>query len=253
MSVYSGFATRQLESQYNKLITSLLKIMQRRIIKFYKNEEADEKQFKRVVEETLMKLNQMEHQKYNEPYISAIMGEICDLLQIQQNCATGCSCQCHLQLRKQTFLTQDKEILSNPSSCRKQTVSSRKTSVKGINNTTFLDKSQLSKIQQLTQLTSTYKSPYYQNNNSNQQYGKSKLNFYQNTSNITHNSSIERPTTKSYQRPQSKSPGRSIPSRIMRSSEGQRANPNESLEERRYDKPQTFGQQYNKFFRKKNF
>lgn len=29
---------------------------------------------------TLTKLNQMEHQKYNEPYISAIMGEICDYL-----------------------------------------------------------------------------------------------------------------------------------------------------------------------------
>ncbi|CAD8090103.1 unnamed protein product [Paramecium primaurelia] len=252
MSVYSGFATRQLESQYNKLITSLLKILQRRIMKFYKNELADEKQFRRVVEETLMKLNQMEHQKYNEPYISAIMGEICDYLQIQQNCATGCSCQCHLQIRKQTFLTQDKEILSNPSSCRKQTVSSRKTSVKGINNTSVIEKSQFSKIQQFTQLSSTYKSPYYLSQN-NQLYGNSKLNFYQNTSNITHNSSIERPTTKSYQRPQSKSPGRRIPSRIMRSSEGQRANPNESLEERRYEKPQNFGQQYNKFFKKRNF
>ncbi|CAD8104426.1 unnamed protein product [Paramecium sonneborni] len=252
MSVYSGFATRQLESQYNKLITSLLKILQRRIIKFYKNEEADENQFKRVLEETLMKLNQMEHQKYNEPYISAIMGEICDLLQIQQNCATGCSCQCHLQLRKQTFLTQDKEILSNPSSCRKQTGSSRKASFNGINKTTFIDKTQLSNIQQPTQLQSTFKSPYYLNH-SNQSYDKSKLNFYQNTSNITHTSSIERHTTKSYLRQQSKSPGSNIPSRIMRSSEGQRANPNESLEERRYEKSQTFGSQYNKFFRKRNF
>ncbi|CAD8090590.1 unnamed protein product [Paramecium primaurelia] len=252
MSVYSGFATRQLEGQYNKLITSLLKILQRRIIKFYKNEQADEQQFKRVVEETLMKLNQMEHQKYNEPYISAVMGEICDLLKIQQNCSTGCACQCHLQMRKQTFLTQDKDILSNPSSCRKQTVSSRKTSVKGINNTTFIEKAQLSKIQQYTQVSSTYKSPYYLSQN-NQQYAKSKLNIYQNTSNITNTSSIERPSTKSYQRPQSKSPGRGISSRLMRSSEGQRANPNESLEEKRYEKTQTFGQQYNKFFKKRIF
>ncbi|CAD8190388.1 unnamed protein product [Paramecium octaurelia] len=252
MSVYSGFATRQLESQYNKLVTTLLKILQRRIIKFYNQELADEPQFRRVVAETLMKLNQMEHQKYNEPYISAVMGEICDLFSIQQNCATGCSCQCHLQMRKQTFLTQDKEILSNPSSCRKQTVSSRKASIKGIHNTTFIEKPQLSKVQQYTRGSSSYKSPYYMSQN-NQQYGKSKMNFYQNTSNATHNSSIDRPTTKSYQRPQSKSPGRGITSRLMKSQEGQRANPNESLEEKKYEKPQKFGQQYNRIFKKRNF
>ena len=35
MSVYSGFATRQLENQYNVLLQALVKAMVRRLVKFY--------------------------------------------------------------------------------------------------------------------------------------------------------------------------------------------------------------------------
>ena len=36
MSVYSGFATRQQESFYNKLIEKTLKLLTQRVIVFYK-------------------------------------------------------------------------------------------------------------------------------------------------------------------------------------------------------------------------
>ena len=41
MSIYSGFATRHQEETYDGLIEDLLYILQKRIIKFYKKEEAD--------------------------------------------------------------------------------------------------------------------------------------------------------------------------------------------------------------------
>jgi len=37
MSIYSGFATRTQEECYDQCIDSLLYILQRRVIKFYKN------------------------------------------------------------------------------------------------------------------------------------------------------------------------------------------------------------------------
>ena len=48
MSVYSGFATRANEQQYNKQVVNLIKVLQRRVIKFYLSEPADEDAFKSV-------------------------------------------------------------------------------------------------------------------------------------------------------------------------------------------------------------
>lgn len=41
MSIYSGFATRIQENAYDQLIVDLIQVLQRRIIKFYVEEEAD--------------------------------------------------------------------------------------------------------------------------------------------------------------------------------------------------------------------
>ena len=42
MSIYSGFATRHQEEKYDECLDSVLYILQKRIIKFYSNEKADE-------------------------------------------------------------------------------------------------------------------------------------------------------------------------------------------------------------------
>lgn len=45
MSIYSGFATRQQEEQYDQIISNILYILQKRICKFYLNEPANDIKF----------------------------------------------------------------------------------------------------------------------------------------------------------------------------------------------------------------
>jgi hypothetical protein len=45
MSIYSGFATRQQEEAYDENINSLLYILQKRIIKFFKGEKVNDLKF----------------------------------------------------------------------------------------------------------------------------------------------------------------------------------------------------------------
>ena len=70
MSIYSGFATRAQEECYDQCIDSLLYILQKRIIKFYKNEEADEERFISLVIKIHNQLRSMENNKYLEPKTS---------------------------------------------------------------------------------------------------------------------------------------------------------------------------------------
>jgi hypothetical protein len=49
MSIYSGFATRFQEEAYDNCIDSLLYILQKRIIKFYQGDTADEEKFVSLV------------------------------------------------------------------------------------------------------------------------------------------------------------------------------------------------------------
>ncbi len=70
MSIYSGFATRAQEEAYDQCIDSLLFILQRRIVKFYKNEEADEEKFIGLVMKIHQQLKSMENNKYLEPKTS---------------------------------------------------------------------------------------------------------------------------------------------------------------------------------------
>lgn len=41
MSIYSGFATRSLEETYDHCVCDMLFILQKRILKFYQNIDAD--------------------------------------------------------------------------------------------------------------------------------------------------------------------------------------------------------------------
>ena len=45
MSIYSGFATRQQEEVYDNCIESMIYILQKRLLKFYQHEKADEDKF----------------------------------------------------------------------------------------------------------------------------------------------------------------------------------------------------------------
>ncbi|KAM3134853.1 hypothetical protein pb186bvf_013022 [Paramecium bursaria] len=130
MSVYSGFSSKQLETQYNKLIVSLIKVLQRRILKFYKQEEADEIAFKQIITDTKTKLNQMEQSKYCQPYISEYLQDISeclkiDFLPIKNNFEN-----------KTTFITGSENQASNHSSSRKHTALSTRRNSNHIRQTT---------------------------------------------------------------------------------------------------------------------
>lgn len=67
MSIYSGFATRFQEEAYDNCIDSLLYILQKRIIKFYQGEPADEEKFISLVVKLHTQMRNMEKSKYLEP------------------------------------------------------------------------------------------------------------------------------------------------------------------------------------------
>ncbi|KAM3133280.1 hypothetical protein pb186bvf_014573 [Paramecium bursaria] len=70
MSIYSGFATRQLEETYNNLISMLIQILSKRIIKFYINEPCHEPRFRHGLQQISLKLKSLEQQKYLDPKFS---------------------------------------------------------------------------------------------------------------------------------------------------------------------------------------
>lgn len=49
MSIYSGFATRQQEQAYDSLVADLIQVLQRRVVKFYAGQEADEIRFHTIL------------------------------------------------------------------------------------------------------------------------------------------------------------------------------------------------------------
>jgi hypothetical protein len=81
MSIYSGFATRAQEELYDNCLDSLLSILQRRIIKFYQDEPADEEKFASLVLKIHHQLRAMEKNKYLEPKNSASVNELVQFLQ----------------------------------------------------------------------------------------------------------------------------------------------------------------------------
>lgn len=84
MSIYSGFATRFQEEAYDHCIDSLLYILQKRIIKFYQNEQADEEKFITLVLKLCSQMKNMEKNKYLEPKSSHAVTELIHYMHVYQ-------------------------------------------------------------------------------------------------------------------------------------------------------------------------
>ncbi|EAR88364.2 hypothetical protein TTHERM_00812810 (macronuclear) [Tetrahymena thermophila SB210] len=83
MSIYSGFANRQLESNYNRLIEGTLRILQSRILKFYEEFPEDDKNFIKLLSKNVSYLAIMERNKYLPPKLSECLKDICSFLEIE--------------------------------------------------------------------------------------------------------------------------------------------------------------------------
>ena len=64
MSIYSGFATRQQEQTYDSCVESIIFILQKRLLKFYRNEKADENKFLSALCKIHAQMKSMENHKY---------------------------------------------------------------------------------------------------------------------------------------------------------------------------------------------
>ncbi len=60
MSIYSGFATRSLQHLYDKLTFGLIKLLQKRLIKFYLGLDSDEKAFNNYLTKVVTNLASLE-------------------------------------------------------------------------------------------------------------------------------------------------------------------------------------------------
>lgn len=76
MSIYSGFATRQQEHAYDHLLLDLIMVLQKRVIKFYTGEDADEPRFHNIITNLQSHLAKMEESKYLEPKLAPILTEL---------------------------------------------------------------------------------------------------------------------------------------------------------------------------------
>jgi hypothetical protein len=85
MSIYSGFATRFQEESYDHCIDSLLYILQKRIIKFYQNEQADEETFINLVLKLHQQMKNMEKSKYLDPKSSQAINELVKSMTVFQD------------------------------------------------------------------------------------------------------------------------------------------------------------------------
>ena len=79
MSVYNGFATRQQEAHYNKLVENLIFTLQTRLASEVKLEEVDEEKFRRRIMALYENLKRLELQKHSAPKITESCKDLLDL------------------------------------------------------------------------------------------------------------------------------------------------------------------------------
>lgn len=70
MSVYSGFSTRKLETEYNKAVFNILYYLQLKISRNNKNVPFDEMKFQKIFMKLYNKIFIMEENKYLPPKFS---------------------------------------------------------------------------------------------------------------------------------------------------------------------------------------
>ena len=80
MSVYNGFATRQQETNYNRLVESLIFTLQARITLSAKEGPLSEEKFRQRILSLHEALSKMEAFKYSSPKISESCKELIQLL-----------------------------------------------------------------------------------------------------------------------------------------------------------------------------
>ena len=64
MSIYSGFATRQQEQNYDECLDSVLHLLQKRLVKMFRSEAADDLKFIRILTRLHHQMKNMEGHKY---------------------------------------------------------------------------------------------------------------------------------------------------------------------------------------------
>ena len=88
MSIYSGFSTRHQETKYNSLVENLILALKKRLIKFYRGEQADEHKFKLLIKKVYKKMALMERAKFLLPKHSTGIDDLISALEIQINLDT---------------------------------------------------------------------------------------------------------------------------------------------------------------------
>ena len=83
MSIYSGFANRQLETNYNKLLENIIKILSNRLIRFYENISVDENNFFKKLNKNICLIAIMEKNKYLFPKFSECLADLCIYFKIE--------------------------------------------------------------------------------------------------------------------------------------------------------------------------
>ncbi|KAL4454353.1 hypothetical protein ABPG74_012310 [Tetrahymena malaccensis] len=82
MSIYSGFATRQIEQTYNIMVEQLFKILQKRLLKFYRQESVNEHAFADCIKKLLTQMSFFERQKHLPPKFSDNCKELAAFLKL---------------------------------------------------------------------------------------------------------------------------------------------------------------------------
>ncbi|CAD8057691.1 unnamed protein product [Paramecium sonneborni] len=84
MSNYSGFQNRQQLSQYEQLLQLLLVTLNKRLVKFYQNEECDELAFRNIFQRIISGIKTLEQQKFMPPRFSETVKTLFEILKLEE-------------------------------------------------------------------------------------------------------------------------------------------------------------------------
>ncbi|EAR94856.2 hypothetical protein TTHERM_00717820 (macronuclear) [Tetrahymena thermophila SB210] len=113
MTIHSGFATRQQETNYNKCVEALVVVLFKRVIKVYTKEECDEEQFKQYLIKILSCMHELEANKYAPPKYSKRSDYLCQILQIDYKSSFKLCLQDSLQPKSSNLNTIANQIKRN--------------------------------------------------------------------------------------------------------------------------------------------
>ncbi|KAL4490776.1 hypothetical protein ABPG72_021830 [Tetrahymena utriculariae] len=112
MTIHSGFATRQQETNYNKCVEALVVVLFKRVVKVYTKEECEEEQFKQYLIKILSCMHELEAHKYAPPKYSKRSDFLCQILQIDYKSSFKLCTQGSLQ-RKSSNFTNANQVKRN--------------------------------------------------------------------------------------------------------------------------------------------